>query len=96
MPLQEQGPVTPSCINKSISGRSREERDAYPEVHSKMRGNDHTLQRGKLKFSLRIKIFTIHTKQGQSCVSSSWLKICLGDDQNTTGQSCPNSELGLL
>lgn len=50
MPLQQQRPTTPSCISKSISDRSREERAVYPEVHRKMRGNGHKLQREKLKF----------------------------------------------
>lgn len=73
-----------SCITESIRGRSREERAVYPEVHCKMGGNGDKLQTEKLKFKDQ-NLYDKHLTGAEKLCHLSWVKICLGDDQNTTG-----------
>lgn len=81
-----------SCISESIMGRSREERTVYPEVLCKTGGKGDKLQTEKLRFKDQINplqcfrmLYDKHLTGAEEVGHLSWVKICLGDDQNTTG-----------
>lgn len=81
--LQQLELTTPAAL-ESTRGRAREGRVGYPEGHCKMGGTGDKVQTEKLK-SKDQNLYDKHLTGAEKLCHISWVKICLGDDQNTTG-----------